>query len=255
MDRNLESVAKATLFFCFALVVALGVARTFPGQDWHIFYTTGQRFLAGENPYGNGYYNAPWLLVIMTPLLILSEKTSYTLIVLGTLMTGYLLPKNKLAVLLSYPLLFSLYYGQIDLLILWGMAMPPWLGLFFLLAKPQVGIGIAIYMIATKEIKAFVPVTIAFLISFGIYGLWIDAPVSAEWNASFWPQSLPIALVVLAKAIKERQRKLSIAASPLLAPYAGPQSFIATILFDDPWIAWAVCIGIWGVRLLTGFAL
>jgi hypothetical protein len=167
------------------------------------------------------------------------------------------------AFLLSYPVIYGLIYGQIDGLVMLGYILPPSIGLFFILAKPQIGFALAIFWLieswragrSIKVITTLLPVTIAYTVSFKLFGNWLVQtafPVNQMWNTSLWPQSLPIGLVLLALAMQQRKQAPAIAASPFLSPYLAahswaavllgliPNSLLVTIGMASIWVVWLI---------------
>lgn len=77
-------------------------------------------------------------------------------------------------------LFYGLAFANIDRMVVLGLIMPTWIGLFFVLAKPQIGIGVAIFWAfesyrlgkLRQMARDFVPVSLAILISLWIYGPW-----------------------------------------------------------------------------------
>ena len=157
--------------------------------DWlGCFKPATLQFLAGLNPYVTGacFYNAPWILIPFIPLAFLPDYLSTFLIwiiaILSVIIVSKKLGANQLttAILLLSPALgYELFVTNLNWLIAVGLILPPQFGLFFLLAKPQLGIIVALFWLVEswrkkgirRVIKIFAPVAIAFLVSFLIYGL------------------------------------------------------------------------------------
>ncbi len=107
-----------------------------------------------------------------------------------------------------------------------GFALPPQIGLFFVTIKPQVGIGVVFFWLGMawekgklKEVgRVFLPITIASLVSFILYGFWFLDMQShvGGWNvnASLWPYAIPVGIYLLCQAVRRKSLKLSAAASP-----------------------------------------
>jgi len=125
--------------------------------------------------------------------------------------------------------------------------------------KPQVGIGIAIYWFIEawrsggikQVIKTFAPVTIAFLISFWIYGPWIlrfktTLDLSVD-NMSLFPNGIFIGLVLLAYSIRRNEKRAAMASGPFLSPYVLQFTWSVPLLalIDDTWLLFVAWIGLW----------
>ena len=244
-------------------------------SDWSDAYRPAAlQLLAGRSPYGldpeRPFLNAPWILIPLIPFAILPPQLGRALIFTVSF-ACYAIVAIKLgakpfalaAFLLSYPVIYGLIYGQIDGIVMLGYILPPSIGLFFILAKPQIGFALAIFWLieswrtgrSIKVITTLLPVTIAYTVSFKLFGNWLVQtafPVNQMWNTSLWPQSLPIGLVLLALAMQQRKQAPAIAASPFLSPYLAahswaavllgllPNSLLVTIGMASIWVVWLI---------------
>jgi hypothetical protein len=50
------------------------------------------------------------------------------------------------------------------------------------------------------------------------------------WNATLWPMSLPVGLVLIVTAIRKRELKYALGASPCLSPYILLHSWVVVLL-------------------------
>jgi hypothetical protein len=117
---------------------------------------------------------------------------------------------------------------------------PPQIGLFFVLIKPQVGIAMAIYwlIVSPNRIRNFLPVALAFLISFVIYPDWITKLVIrgnktgyfGTFDISFFPYLVPLGLALLYVAIRKHKDSFAYMASPFPSPYVGAISYTVVLL-------------------------
>jgi hypothetical protein len=139
-----------------------------------------------------------------------------------------------------------------------GYIMPPQIGLFFVLMKPQVGGAVALFWLIDawrqgglkQVIKTFLPVTIAFVISFLIYGFWFIGAndlISVGWNASLFPLSIAIGLVFVSLALRQREIRFAYMASPFMSPYVGIYGYGTVLLglVTSTWDMLAATVGIW----------
>jgi hypothetical protein len=163
-----------------------------------------------------------------------------------------------IALLLSPPVLHNILNSNIDWLALLGILFPPWIGLFFLVIKPQIGIGVAVFWLVStwreggfwKVVRTFAPVAIALGLSLIIFGPWPLSSVQTLgfwWNSSLWPVSLPLGLTLLVTAIRKNDIRYAMAASPCLSPYILFHSWVVVlfaIVAATPEIVAAV-IGLW----------
>ena len=207
--------------------------------DWKgTFQKAALALLAGESPYTvSTFHNPPWLLLPLMPIALFSSSTGSAIIFMANLYAYIFviirLRMNKWLIIpyvIFSGMLANSANGNIEGLLALGFLMAPTIGLFFVLIKPQIGFAVALYWLFDEiqnkglksAVKLFLPVTLAFGISFIIWGFW---PISASslidvwWNASIWPRGLPLGILLLILAIRKHEIKLAIAASPFLSPY------------------------------------
>lgn len=225
--------------------------------DWGTYRTAALRFGQGISPYlYDFYFNPPWTLLPLLPFALLPAKLGSAMVATIGLFVYALIARHfgtgKLALvifLLSPPVLYDLYATNINWLAFSGVLMPPWLGLFFVMSKPQVGIGIACYWLVEawriggwrQVLRTFAPVTAAYLISFAIYGFWFrnfSVMTTAPYNMSLGPAGIVLGALILGLAIYRRQMKYAVASSPLFSPYFNYHSWsnILIGLMPNPWL-------------------
>ena len=78
-----------------------------------------------------------------------------------------------------------------------------------------------------QVVRVFAPVTLVLLVSLAVFGLWPLNMLKATefttyWNASLWPYSIPVGLVLTVAAIAPR------AATPWLPHPAYPRTSFST---------------------------
>ena len=232
-------------FFLLLIFITIGAALVYglytspySSYDWWVYPTTLKLVLSGNSPYDNAYYhNPPWTVILLAPLALLPTKLGEAFVLVIGLTAYAMIARHfgaglftMIVFILSPPILFDLYAGNITWLAMLGLLMPPWLGLFFVLSKPHLGIGIAIYwlVIAWRSggirniLKVFGPVAFAFLLSYLLFGTWF---LKSSWltevpfNKSIFPYGIAIGLVLLYLAISREELKLAAASSPFFAPY------------------------------------
>jgi hypothetical protein len=241
-------IVVAFLLLGFAVYLVFPVSDVYDadimtlGADWKRFFRPAiLSMLSGASPYGQGAYNPPWVFILLSPLAFLPPHLgSVIMFVLTFFAYGAVLfrlgvkPWLALLILTSFPVIEGADAGNVDWMIALGFVLPPQIGLFLVLAKPQMGFGIAVYWLVeayrrggTREVaRVFSPVTAALIFSFFVYGLW---PLSFgevtfhPWNMAIWPVGVFIGIPILVFAIRRTQPCLSLASSPFLSPYvAGP---------------------------------
>lgn len=259
----LPVVATILLIGLFAALVVL-YTTLFPYNDFFNFIRPNiLLFWQGQDPYlGPGPYNPPWLYVLLGPLLAVPIPMGAAILtMLNFLSLTWVLYRNKASLPVFVLILFSpvtlslVMTANVDGMLLLGALLPPQWGLFLVLSKPQLGLGIALYWAweAFREggirrlIKVVAPVTVAFLLSFAIYGIYIlrgMSLLSAGWNVNgpLFPYLLVPALILLLAALRHSQISLSYGVGPLISPYATPNSYVGLIpAFAWDW-RWALAV-------------
>jgi hypothetical protein len=212
------------------------------GYDWINFIIGTRAFLHGQNPYlaGHGFnmvFEPFWTYILLSPFAVMPFWVGRAAIALVA-MTVYYLNAIKmggklwqvLLFMFSGPVLGYLYSGNIDWMVTAGFWMPPQIGLFFVLMKPQIGLGIACFWAwmawnkgGLREItRIFAPVTIAYGISFLIYDFWpkylIGMPHN-PFNTAIFPFGTVFGIILILSSFKKKEQNLSGIASPFFAPY------------------------------------
>lgn len=272
-NKNLQVILVVLLF---ALLTGLLSNFIPPAVDYHgAFRPAALEILHGRSPYNaEGFFNPPWTAVLLIPFAILPENVGRAVLVIAALAVyayvAYKLGANKLTIgllLLSPPALHGILNGNIDWLAVLGVVLPPWLGLFFLAIKPQVGMIVVLYLFFAewkrggpiRVFKTFLPVGLASVLSILIFGPWfLDIPSVDEIviNASLLPLALPIGLALTVTAIRKNEIRYSMIASPMLSPYLLLHSWIGAFLAlaPKPYEAAAAVIGMWIVVALRFFS-
>jgi hypothetical protein len=255
------------------LVLARVVYLYLPGGlDWSKYtQPAALELLHGRSPYNiPGFYNPFWVLLPLLPLSLMPTKIGVAvLFVSGLLAYAYVAyrlgakPMTILFLLFSFPIMAGLYNGQIEWLALLGLVLPKPIGLFFLLSKPQIGLGIALFWFAEalrqggwrEAVRVFAPVSSAIAFSFLLFGLWPSHGIhriNLGLNVSLWPYGIPIGLALLIIALRQRKLAPAMIASPLLSPYLVPHSWSIVLFGLLPGQALVVIasMGSWLARIL-----
>lgn len=224
-----------------------GIWQLGMGVDWKTAYRPAcLELLNGRSPYGvANFFNAPWILLPLMPV-ALAPAGLGSAIMFAMNLFGYVYVLAKLRATFLGIFLFLLvplwgltaYAGNIDGIVIVGMALPPPLGLFLLLAKPQVGAAVAAFWLiegwrkggGREVLRLFAPVLVAFLLSLALFGPWTLRSLwtglrSARLDAGAWAWEASIGAVLLGLAVWKRDIRLAIASSPLLAPYLSKASY------------------------------
>ena len=246
------------------------------GIDWReTYYPSTTLLLHGQNPYlVKTLYNPVWGLFPLIPFALIGEKGGEVVLFFAAFGVYVYVARTLGAsqsasfLYMGSPLIvYNLMLGNIDWLVILGFIMPPSIGLFFVLLKPQIGIAIVVYWLWTsykngvikKVCKTFAPVTLSIAASFLLFGNWLAGRnndlISAAWNISSFPYSIPIGLALLYMAQKKYLRAVS--ASPFFSPYMsfGSWSIAQLGIVDNNLLNFAVTIGLWMLYIILSHAL
>lgn len=235
------------------------------GVDWKgTFHPSTHALLRGENPHQYGLQNPAWVLFPLLPIALLPKELGAAVIYVLTFCGyGYVAFRLRKKIWAATALIFSPFVignastGNIDWLVVIGLVLPRPIGLFLLLLKPQLTAGILLLWLieawqkgkAAEVFRVFGPVTLALGIEMALFGLWpvtnVGVRLADPYNASFFPFSLFIGIPLLWKALKDKNEKLAITASPFLPPYLTMHGFgVALLGLDDVPLLIAV-VGYW----------
>src|SRR5574341_1447026 len=144
-------------------------------------------------------------------------------------------------------------------------ALPPQIGLFLVLVKPQMGLMVALFWFIQslrhgrmrETARVFWPVTLATLLSFALFGLWPlealrNAPVGESFNTSAWPLSIPFGIVAMLAAFKTERVEYAMAAGPCFTTYITFHSWVGALaaLAKSRDYMLAAIIGTWIIGLV-----
>ena len=139
--------------------------------------------------------------------------------------------------MLSPYVFYALWHGNVDSLVLMGATLSPAWGIWLLLLKPQLSIGLSLVWFYRSYQKGWKTPLYNFGPASAVYlGCWIlgihptTTPIHEPWNIQAWPWGIFPGLVLVWLAIKNKNNKLAIAASPFTSPYVGLQTWVGTLL-------------------------
>jgi hypothetical protein len=257
-------------------ILLIGISAVFlpEGGDLAVFRAAALNLLSGRSPY-EFIYNPPWVLLPFIPLSILPISMGRGIwFLVSIIVFAYAAYRSKanpitmLFFLLSPPVMKSLLDGNVDFMPLLGFVLPPQIGLFFIMIKPQIGIGVGMYWLirewqsggVKRVIHVFWPVSLALLLSFLIFGYWPsrwgEMMINAQsLNHSFWPSTIPIGFALIVASIRKKDIRYAMGAGPCLSPYAllyaWSGAFLA--LSRSQYEMIAAVIGLWIVLLIRAF--
>lgn len=254
-----------TLFAPSLILTALPL-----GLDWTGTFLPA---IASGDPYNHpAFYSPPWVIHLLTPLTWLPVPIAVWIIILASVV-AWILALRKLGasvfitlmMLLTPQLWWGILYANLDFMIPLGLLLPRPLGLIFVLAKPQAGIGIAIYWMIDSYlqgswkslIKTAAPlgiVSLLYCIPYGFWPLELFSAVKVGWNLSVFPYLAGAGAVLIIHALRNRKPGLAIAAGPFIAPYVGAQSLpVAALgLLPSELETSLALISLWFAWLLRG---
>jgi hypothetical protein len=234
-----------------ALVILLGVAVYFaaflPSADWYVTFDPAARGVyAGHWPYENpGYRYPPWAILPLLPMVLFPPLLAHGLMVVVTALVliyiAWRLRAQPLAVaafLLSPTAVGILLVNNLDPFAISGIFLPPVWGVFVLVIKPQVGVGVMLYYLFQTWknerfwgcVRTFAPMIIAYSISVAFFPIWVTRMLenpSNSWNRSLFPYAIPVGLLIMWLAIRRKNPYFALAASVFLTPYMTFYSYIA----------------------------
>ena len=244
------------------------------GGDWYVTFRPALlASLRGESPYSiSSFFSIPWVLVLYAPFALLPAPFDLIVIVLcGVIATGYVAHRLGakpyiIALLLTTPqFLWGTIYGNNDWMVALGFVLPPQIGLFFILAKPQIGAPVALFWLVEawrcgrliEVVRVFWPVSLTVLACLLIYRgelLHMTDASTVYWNLARFPYLVPVGLILLWRAIRGRKINKAIMAGPFLSPYIGAQSLPVALLglLPDQTESIIVILSLWVVWFLRG---
>lgn len=215
--------------------VAVGVTAQYSG-DFSTFYRAGQALLAGTNPYSvSDYFNPLTVVVLLAPLALLPFEIAYRIhagiaFALYCFALWRLSGRMLFAMLLAPFVWLTVYYGNLEYMVMLGAALPAVAGIWLVTVKPQIGLIIFVIMLfemwrarRVRQLWVLIPFAAMLVLSFAL-GMG-RTPIAEAWNLSIWPLGLIPGAVLAVWAIVKRDRKLGLVAAPLLSPYLTPYSW------------------------------
>lgn len=254
VKKNISRLIACAIVIGFAIGCTLSPIT---GYDWYNAF-----LISGQDPFAAPYLS--WLFLVFSPITKLPFPFAWFtgLNAILVIISLFLVEKPSPWLVLNLPLLWIFFYGQIDGWTILGAVLGLWaikhskpylvgLALLALVAKPHIGIPLALYYFwKNHHIKTLViPVSVA-IISFIFYGFWpikfiqgylntgvYNFFVSQQVNMSLWPWSLAVLPVILWKwksMSMEKQVISILAVTCLILPYSPVYSLAALIFMISP---------------------
>ncbi len=231
------------------------------------------------------FYNPYWLRPLFEALAWLPFSLAYGLLSLGSLVALVVATRvfqgRLIHVLLTYPFFFLLFYGQIDALVVLGLALswwalerdrPWWIGVGFALAalKPQISLAALILLwwwlspsARLKSLAVPLGVVLASVLRYGWWfpGWWhhlFHGPLYRHGSITLWEVVGPWALllwlpVFFVRLPRVKKLLLVLTVSALTMPYYQQHSLVMLQVFPIGWISWWSNVGFlffyfrWGI--------
>lgn len=222
--------------------------------DFEIFYRAAQALLAGISPYTvPGFYNPAWALLPFIPLTLFPiniARVIYPALVIPAFILALrrfrLRPRYVLLVsILSSLLWINILWANVDWLVLLGATLPPPVGIWLVMAKPQVGIGVVLFWLlrrASRRWYIFAPVGIALLLNYALLGLpTVSVAVYNPTPASAFPFGIPIAAWLIWRALKKADIAYAVPMSAFLSPYYSIVSWSSLAPLARSW-RWLIAV-------------
>lgn len=183
----------------------------------------------GGNPYLDpAFMSPPWVLIILSPFALLPERIGYWAWVLVSIrIYAYVFrvwrfsPLMLLAFLTCPPMIWSLWYGNLEALIILALVIPAPLEMVALAVKPQLGIMTILYKLIQNWRASWLLILCGGL-SVIFYGAWwvgAGRLTQVLWNMSGFPIYIPLGLAVFYQALMHNNERQTLAASLCIAPY------------------------------------
>jgi hypothetical protein len=246
-------------------------SKWYTGVDWkNSFRPATLNLYSLRSPYIPGTFNPPWAFIPLLPIALLPADLGvavmFTLNLFVIALVAHKLGAKPLAIvilLFSPPVLLSSFNCNIDWMVALGLIVPPPIGIFLVLVKPQAGLIIALFWCyqAWKRgrIRALsillIPVIMATIISIFVYPTWLWQLFEVgkyNYNISLWPNLIPLGLILTFLALRKSQIRFAVLASPFLSPFVALTSFSITLLGLLPSISelFVAVSGLWLVQII-----
>lgn len=219
-------------------------------------------------------FNPPWLSPILAPFITMPGRAGYILFIgltVGILFySTRVFEGNPIIMLISAQLFWILWWGQIDGLVIFGIALGwfayqkhSWrlfaLALLLGALKPQIGAIPLLAMwwwLGKDRWKPLAVLVIAVIVTSIIYGPWLQWVIEGvititkssqyfPWNSSIGLIGLPLFIPALLLNLTRSQRLIALTATAILvSPYMPYYSTLILLVFNLPW--WVIIFAIIG---------
>ena len=263
IKKRIEDLGSISEIIPWSIAIPLGMIIFFaPHPDWH---GDLDAFRNRSDTLWHPYW-AHWIFQLLS---VFPEQITYILLSLASIMLVYLavwvFEGHHWLVFTSFALAWTLYYGQIDSLVVGGLAFAWWalkqdkpiligVGLILASIKPQLSLPLMliIWWWSPNRLKSLFVPFIVFLISLVQWGFWIpewiekifdtDFLINLSRNLSLWTLFGPIILLIWPLIfwlpVSRKNKLLAIAAGTAMTfPYFPLPSAILFLVMPVPvWV-------------------
>lgn len=260
-------------------VIALSLVPLPAAIDWdETFRPAVLAWLSGGNPYHSGahpLYNPPWVLLPLLPFAVLPYEIGRAALLLASLAAFATVakrfgasPLSMAFFLLCIPVWDSFTLGNVEWLVMLGLIVPRPAGMVLLAIKPQAGAVVmlfyAVEAIRSGGLRGIVrllfPLAVVGALSLVMFGAW---PIESmrylafrgePMNYSFFPYTIPLGLALVIAAIRKRDIRYALPASPCFFPVVTPMSWGMAFLpiVGAPLEMAAATVSLWVIALFNG---
>ena len=263
IERLRKVPIKSILWWGIGIGFIIGCAfNRYSGYDWIIWFRP--QALEMRSSF---ILNPMWTYIPLYPVAMLPTRISFAVFsalnLVALFISIQLSKTNRFYILLSFPVFWIFWYGQLDMLVMFGAILGLWaldndkhilngIAILLLLVKPHIGGPLAItYMYWSRNWKMLLTMAGVFFISLLIWGYqwpinWINNLLHAsvksriiqEANIGYFPYGL-ISCLGLFIPMSRKDKSLYILCATITSfTYVGTYSLIAILGFAVPWWAY-----------------
>lgn len=223
--------------------------------DWdQTFRPAVLTWLSGGNPYAvaeRPLYNPPWVLLPLVPFAVLPQAVGRAAL-LAVSLTAFAIAAKRFGAspiamalfMAAIPTWDSYILGNVEWLVALGLIVPRPAGMLLLAIKPQASIAVMAFYAAEAIrtgglrgiVRLLLPLAIVTALSFVVFGAWPLESLhylqfrDSSMNYSFFPRSLVPGVALVIAAMRRRDVRFAMAASPMFFPVVTPMSWLFAFL-------------------------
>lgn len=220
--------------------------------DWEVIFRPATMAMVNGQTLSNYlFFNPPWLLLVLIPFAVLPAALGRWLFLVATFFAFGIVARQLKIKPLGLMLFFltpfaldSLAWGNVEAIALLGLAMPLPFGLLLLVLKPQITLGVIVFLLwrvfqshdPKKIVTTLLPLAIVLMGSIALYGTWWSQTLtymqyaSSSMNLALFPLGIPIGLILLIQSIRTQDIRFALACSPFFFPVVTPPCWLVVFL-------------------------